>query len=172
MGWPGAILTDSGGYQVFSLGDRRTVDDDGVQFRSHLDGSAHTLTPERAVDIQARLGSDIAMILDECPSWPVSEPDARAAMERTLRWARRGRQRFADVRSGRADVHVSNPGRCSSASCRGARSGASWGKRDRTVDIGFDAYAIGGLSVGEPVALMYDIVGSTAARLPTIGRAT
>ncbi|MBP1604801.1 MAG: tgt [Acidobacteria bacterium] len=167
MGWPGAILTDSGGYQVFSLGDRRTVDDDGVQFRSHLDGSAHTLTPERAVDIQARLGSDIAMILDECPSWPVSEPDARAAMERTLRWARRGRQRFADVRSGRADVHVSNPGQVQFGIVQGGTFGELRGESaDRTVDIGFDAYAIGGLSVGEPVALMYDIVGSTAARLP------
>src|SRR2546426_4559797 len=90
IGWPRPILTDSGGYQVFSLAARRTIDEDGVRFRSHLDGSAHLLTPEKAVDIQARLGSDIAMVLDECLAHPSDADRARASMTRTLGWARRG----------------------------------------------------------------------------------
>ena len=110
-GWRRPILTDSGGYQVFSLGDRRTLTEEGAHFRSHLDGSAHLLTPERAVDIQARLGSDIAMILDECPPFPVSEAEARGAMERTLRWARRGREHFLRVHAGEVDgVRPTTPG--------------------------------------------------------------
>src|SRR5215467_14502683 len=84
MGWTRPILTDSGGYQVFSLAERRTLGEDGVVFHSHLDGSRHLLTPERAVDIQARLGSDVAMMLDECPSWPAASGELGAAVERTL----------------------------------------------------------------------------------------
>src|SRR6476660_527369 len=87
IGWSKPILTDSGGYQVFSLSNRRTIDDTGAHFRSHLDGSAHSLTPEKATDIQAQLGSDIAMVLDECLAYPATEPAARLSMERTLRWA-------------------------------------------------------------------------------------
>src|SRR5712691_1064760 len=94
IGWPHPILTDSGGYQVFSLATRRTIDEDGVRFRSHLDGSAHVLTPERATDIQAQLGSDIAMVFDECLAHPAEAGATRASMERTVRWARRARQRF------------------------------------------------------------------------------
>src|SRR5436309_11178600 len=89
IGWNKPILTDSGGYQVFSLAARRTIDEDGVRFRSHLDGSLHALTPEKAVEIQANLGSDVAMILDECLAHPSGEELVRASMERTLRWARR-----------------------------------------------------------------------------------
>src|ERR1700692_3674937 len=88
IGWQRPILTDSGGYQVFSLAARRTIDEEGVRFRSHLDGSAHLLTPEKAVDIQAQLGSDVAMMLDECLAHPSTMDDARLSMERTLRWAR------------------------------------------------------------------------------------
>src|SRR5712691_1995063 len=103
IGWSRPILTDSGGYQVFSLAARRTIDEEGVRFRSHLDGSAHLLTPEKAADIQAQLGSDIAMVLDECLAHPAS-PDGRAlarrSMERTLRWARRARERFLALREG------------------------------------------------------------------------
>src|SRR5881296_1591310 len=91
IGWPRPILTDSGGYQVFSLAARRTIDEEGAHFRSHLDGSAHSLTPEKATDIQAQLGSDIAMVLDECLAHPASAEAARTSMERTVRWARRGR---------------------------------------------------------------------------------
>src|SRR5947208_565971 len=97
IGWNKPILTDSGGYQVFSLADRRTIDEEGVRFRSHLDGSLHVLTPEKAVEIQANLGSDIAMIFDECLAHPATESAARASMERTLRWARRGRDRFLSL---------------------------------------------------------------------------
>ena len=132
MGWTRPILTDSGGYQVFSLADRRKISEAGVMFRSHLDGGAYMLTPESAVDIQARLGSDILMMFDECVSWPADEETVGGAVERTLRWARRGRDR----------------------SVAG------------TLEVGFDAYAIGGLSVGEPPAIMYDVVAHTAAQLP------
>src|SRR5437773_4877829 len=101
IGWTRPILTDSCSYQVFSLADRRTIDEEGAHFRSHLDGSPHLLTPEKATDIQAQLGSDIAMVLDECLAHPAEPAVARASMERTLRWARRGRDRFLEVREGR-----------------------------------------------------------------------
>src|SRR5216110_503209 len=97
IGWPKPILTDSGGYQVFSLAARRTIDEQGAHFSSHLDGSSHLLTPEKAADIQAQLGSDIAMVLDECLAHPATADGralARRSMERTLRWARRARERF------------------------------------------------------------------------------
>ena len=168
MGWDRPILTDSGGYQVFSLAARRTLDEDGVTFHSHLDGRTHVLTPESATDIQARLGPDVAMMFDECPSWPAAYGDAEAAMERTLRWARRGRDRFLALAAG--DVpDVARP----TASQRQfgiIQGGIHKELRDRsvagTVGVGFDAYAIGGLSVGEPVDQMYDVVAHTAAQLP------
>src|ERR1700681_1675 len=94
MAWPGAILTDSGGFQVFSLSELRKVTDDGVTFRSHLDGSEHLLTPEKAVEIQTALGSDIAMVLDECIETPAPRDVADAAMKRTTLWARRARDYF------------------------------------------------------------------------------
>src|SRR5579864_2599363 len=97
-GWTGPMLTDSGGYQVFSLAAQRRVDEAGAHFRSHLDGSAHLLTPEKATDIQAQLGSDIAMVLDECLAHPADTATARESMERTLRWAKRGRDRFVALR--------------------------------------------------------------------------
>src|SRR5438270_3848156 len=100
IGWTRPILTDSGGYQVFSLAERRTIDEDGAHFRSHLDGSAHLLTPEKAADIQAQLGSDMAMALDECLAHPAEPQAARASMERTVRWARRARDRFVALRDG------------------------------------------------------------------------
>src|SRR3954468_18757740 len=110
IGWPKPILTDSGGYQVFSLAERRTITEEGAHFRSHLDGSAHLLTPEKAADIQAHLGSDIAMVLDECLAHPADISVARRSMERTLRWAQRGRHRLLALRAGRtADVAVANP---------------------------------------------------------------
>src|SRR6476619_5432307 len=114
IGWNKPILTDSGGYQVFSLAARRTVDEQGAHFQSHLDGSAHLLTPEKATDIQAQLGSDIAMVLDEClahPATPDGREVARASMQRTLRWARRARDRFLALREGPIPgVIVSNAG--------------------------------------------------------------
>ncbi len=112
IGWDRPILTDSGGYQVFSLGDRRKIDEDGVSFRSHLDGRLQRLTPESATDIQVRLGADIAMVFDECTSYPVPEDQARDSMERTVRWACRGRERFLAIAGdpGALDGEVTNPG--------------------------------------------------------------
>src|SRR5450759_4018291 len=100
IGWTRPMLTDSGGYQVFSLAARRTVDEEGAHFRSHLDGSPHLLTPEKAVDIQAQLGSDIAMVLDECLAYPATIDAARESMQRTARWARRGRDRLLALCAG------------------------------------------------------------------------
>ena len=168
MGWPRPILTDSGGFQVFSLAGRRTVGEDRVVFQSHLDGRECWLSPESATDVQARLGSDISMIFDECVKWPVTEDEAGAAMRRTLRWARRGRDRFLELGIGSiADVPRPTPGQAQFGIVQGAtykelREESVAG----TVAVGFEAYAIGGLSVGEPTEVMYDIAGHTASLLP------
>ena len=168
VGWPRPILTDSGGYQVFSLAARRTVDEQGVRFRSHLDGSSHLLTAEKAVDVQAQLGSDVAMVLDECLAHPASIEAARQSMDRTVRWARRSRDRIEGLRAGSADgVIVSNSGQAQFGIVQGGiypelRQESAC----RTVAIGFEGYAIGGLSVGEPVDVMYDVVSYTSAFLP------
>jgi queuine tRNA-ribosyltransferase len=168
IGWTKPILTDSGGYQVFSLSNRRTIDENGAHFRSHLDGSSHSLTPERAADIQAQLGSDVAMILDECLAHPASEDAARASMERTLRWACRGRDRFLALRDGLVPhVQVSNPGQAQFGIVQGSVfPGLREQSARQTVEIGFEAYAIGGLSVGEPPAVMYEMVSRTTPCLP------
>jgi queuine tRNA-ribosyltransferase len=168
MGWPHAILTDSGGYQVFSLAERRQLTEEGVVFRSHLDGQRLSLTPESVVDIQSRLGSDVAMMFDECPSWPATHDEAAAAMERTLRWARRGRDRFLAVTDGQVgSVARSTPGQAQFGIVQGS---TYKDLRDRSVQgtlaVGFEAYAIGGLSVGEPTDVMYDVVAHTAMQLP------
>jgi queuine tRNA-ribosyltransferase len=169
-GWTRPILTDSGGYQVFSLASRRVVSEEGVRFRSHLDGQESLLTPETAADLQAQLGSDVAMILDECIAHPADHDQTRLAMERTLRWARRGRERFhqlAGGAGGAGDVLVSTPGQAQFGIVQG---GIYPDLRERsareTVALAFDGYALGGLSVGEPVAAMYDVVGRTAPGLP------
>jgi len=167
MGWRRPILTDSGGYQVFSLAERRTISEDGVQFRSHLDGSSHVLTPENATDIQSRLGSDIAMVLDECLAHPATHDAARASMERTVRWAARARGRMLTIRSGAADVGTTNRGQAQFGIVQGGvypdlrRISA-----EETIACDFEAYAIGGLSVGEPNAVMYDVVEATTQCLP------
>jgi queuine tRNA-ribosyltransferase len=172
IGWSRPILTDSGGYQVFSLAARRTIDEDGARFRSHLDGSAHLLTPEKAVDIQAQLGSDIAMVLDECLAHPSEEDVVRRSMERTLRWAQRARERFLTLYEKRGresfpDVIVTNPGQAQFGIVQG---GVSPALREEsaagTVALGFEAYAIGGLSVGEPTDVMYNVVERTTPCLP------
>jgi queuine tRNA-ribosyltransferase len=168
IGWPHPILTDSGGYQVFSLAERRTIDERGAEFRSHLDGSLHMLSPETAVDIQARLGSDIAMVLDECLAYPASRDETAASMERSIRWAARGRARFGAIRDGvPTDVGATNPGQAQFGIVQG---GVFPDLRDEsaaaTMDIGFEGYAIGGLSVGEPLDLMYAVVSNTSRVLP------
>jgi queuine tRNA-ribosyltransferase len=170
IGWDKPILTDSGGYQIFSLATFRRIRENGAEFRSHLDGSLHALTPERATDIQAQLGSDIAMVLDECIATPAPEAAAREAMERSVRWAKRARVRWAQLRDpdGRpAGIVATNPGQAQFGIIQG---GTYLGLRTESVqataDIGFEAYAIGGLSVGEPPEVMYEVVGHTARLLP------
>ena len=170
MGWNRPILTDSGGYQIFSLADRRRISDEGAEFRSHLDGSLHLLTPERATDIQAQLGSDIAMVLDECIATPSSLQDARPAMERSVRWAARARARWLQLRDAPASlpgVVVANPGQAQFGIIQGAtHPDLRTESVQATVEIGFEAYAIGGLSVGEPAEIMYEVVAHTAPQLP------
>ena len=168
IGWQRPILTDSGGYQVFSLAARRTITEDGARFRSHLDGSEHLLTPEKAADIQAQLGSDIAMVLDECLAHPSEIADARHSMERTLRWARRGRDRFLALKSGPVPgVIVTNTGQAQFGIVQGSVFPDLREESARaTVAMGFEAYAIGGLSVGEPPDVMHDIVSRTTPWLP------
>ena len=162
MGWAGPILTDSGGYQAFSLCATRAINERGLTFRSHLDGSLHELTPEKAAEIQINLGSDIATVLDECLAYPADAADARISMARTLRWARRGRVHFLSRPAGRI-----NPGQAQFGVVQGGvfpdlrRESA-----EATVAVGFEGYAIGGLSVGEPTEVMYEMVGVTAPLLP------
>ena len=168
IGWTKPILTDSGGYQIFSLAERRTINEEGASFRSHLDGSLHLLTPEKAADIQARLGSDIAMVLDECAAYPIEPLPARQAMERTLRWSARARDRFKRLGEGNINsVEPTNPGQSQFGIVQGGvfrdlRKESA----DATIAIGFEGYAIGGLSVGEPTGVMYDTVEWTAESLP------
>src|SRR5687768_17609318 len=168
IGWNHPILTDSGGFQVFSLAERRVITEEGADFRSHLDGSRHLLTPARAVDIQARLGSDIAMVLDECLAYPATREDAARSMQRSARWAALCRARMAELRAAPVDgVTATNPGQAQFGIIQG---GVSHDLRAESVGatmrVGFEGYAIGGLSVGEPVDLMYEVVGQTAGLLP------
>ncbi|MBT8468643.1 MAG: tRNA guanosine(34) transglycosylase Tgt, partial [Deltaproteobacteria bacterium] len=155
MNWPHALLTDSGGYQVFSLAQHRTIDDDGITFRSHLDGSLHRLTPEEAMRVQALLGSDIAMVLDECPRGDAPRADVERAMARTTAWARRclqaepakGQARFGIVQGGTdLDLRLSH--------------------LQAIAALDFDGVALGGFSVGEPTARMYELLDRLAPEMP------
>jgi queuine tRNA-ribosyltransferase len=163
-GWTGPMLTDSGGYQVFSLAHRRKIEEQGVHFRSHIDGSAHLLTPEKAVEIQANLGADIAMVLDECPALPSTAGVIDTSLELTARWAARCRARFREIYDAGG---VPNPGQAQFGIVQGGVSPDLRRKSaELTVAIGFEGYAIGGLSVGEPNQAMYDVVEHTAPLLP------
>jgi queuine tRNA-ribosyltransferase len=155
MGWPGPILTDSGGFQVFSLAKLRAIDDDGVTFRSHLDGSEHRFTPELAINIQEALGVDVAMVLDECLPYPCTEERARTAWTRTLQWAARSRP--ARSRPEMALFGIVQGGVWPALRRRSAAD---------LVEIGFDGYAIGGLCVGEPKAQTWEAVDEAVAVLP------
>ncbi len=168
IGWSKPILTDSGGYQIFSLADRRTILEEGARFQSHLDGSLHLLTPERATDIQAQLGSDVAMVLDECLAYRATPDAARTSMERTLRWAARSRARHLLLKEGPPPaVILTNPGQAQFGIVQGGVHAALRAESaDATVAVGFEGYAIGGLSVGEPPTVMYETVALTTARLP------
>jgi queuine tRNA-ribosyltransferase len=154
MHWDGPILTDSGGFQVFSLGDLRTITPAGVKFRSHLDGSERFLGPEDAVRIQEDLGSDIMMVLDECLPYPASREQAAASLELTLAWAARCKAAWG----GRNALFGIVQGGVYPDLRRRAVEGL--------VAIGFPGYALGGFSVGEPPRLMYELVGETAPLLP------
>ncbi|MGH9385978.1 MAG: tRNA guanosine(34) transglycosylase Tgt [Vicinamibacterales bacterium] len=170
IGWSRPILTDSGGYQVFSLASRRKVEEQGVHFQSHLDGSAHLLTPEKTVDIQANLGSDIAMVLDECPALPSTADVIDRSVELTARWARRCRDRFL-ARQESSSVSPADLASASSALQFGVVHGGTFPElraksAELTVATGFEGYAIGGLSVGEPNAVMYDVIAGTTPLLP------
>jgi queuine tRNA-ribosyltransferase len=138
-GWDGPILTDSGGYQVFSLSNLRTIDDDGVRFRSHLDGSPHVLTPERSIQIQMNLGADFIMAFDECPPYPAERADVERAVERTTRWAERSRA--AHHRKDQWLLGIVQGGVFPDLRERSARE---------LIPMDFPGYAVGGLSVGEP----------------------
>jgi queuine tRNA-ribosyltransferase len=213
MSWPRAILTDSGGYQVFSLSDLRKVSEEGVVFRSHLDGSSHFLSPETAIAAQIGLGADIIMAFDECTEHPADRQRVRASMELTLRWAERNKRYFeehkqevpwaaagsstqylavstqpgqffaesreptansalsVDRRPSTADDSPSPPSAVGHQALFGIVQGGMYPdlrreSAERTVEIGFPGYAIGGLSVGEPRSLTEDIVAATLPHLP------
>jgi queuine tRNA-ribosyltransferase len=171
MSWPGAILTDSGGFQVFSLADLRKITDEGVTFRSHLDGSEHFLTPEKSVEIQQALGSDIAMVFDECIEYPADYARAAAAMKRTTDWARRCRDYAKESRrGGSSDSHVpslTNPGQVLFAIVQGGMHADLRRESARQlVDLDFPGYAVGGLAVGEPHSLSIEMAATSTELLP------
>src|SRR5258708_303199 len=157
INWPHPILTDSGGFQVMSLGELRKIDDDGVTFRSHLDGAIVALTPERAIEIQDLLGSDIAMQLDECIRLPQEHSELERAMRLSLAWAERCKRAFETAPSGRALFGIVQGG-----DDRKLRAAAA----HALVDIAFAGYAIGGLAVGEPQQVMLDMIETVAPLLP------
>ncbi len=161
MSWEKPILTDSGGYQVFSLSELRGLTPDGVEFRSHLDGSAHLFTPERVIDIQRSLGSDIAMVLDECAPFPCEPQYAETSNRLTVRWAGRSLEGW------RATRPMYGFGQMLFAIVQGSVYDEIREQSARAlVGLGFDGYAIGGLSVGEPVEVMYRITEVCTAVLP------
>ena len=186
MSWDRAILTDSGGFQVFSLNDLRKVNEEGVAFRSHLDGSPHFLSPEKAMEAQIGLGADIIMAFDECTEYPADAQRVRASMELTLRWARRCKNYFEEHKhevpwegSRQPSAFSRQEGPVGSGQRAGGSRQSLFGivqggmepelRREsagRTIDIGFPGYAIGGLSVGEPRELTRDVVLSTLEHLP------
>jgi len=155
--WPHPILTDSGGFQVMSLAELRKVDENGVVFRSHLDGAIVELTPERAIEIQALLGSDVAMQLDECLRLPAAPAEIARATQLSLRWAERCKRAFAGAPPGRALFGIVQGGDDKGLRAESARA---------LVDTGFDGYAIGGLAVGEEQSVMLAMVEAVMPHLP------
>ena len=156
MNWNGPILTDSGGFQVFSLGDLRKITEEGVEFRSHLDGSKHFISPEKAVEIQNALGSDIIMVFDECAPYPADREYVKNSLERTTRWAKRCKEAHENIdRQGLFGI---------------IQGGMYKDLREQSakeiIELDFPGYAIGGLSVGEPKDLMYEVLEYTAPLMP------
>ena len=156
MGWDGPILTDSGGYQVMSLSQLRKLDEDGVTFRSHIDGSYHKLTPEKSIEIQQDLGSNITMAFDECTPFPVSEEEAERSMLLSMRWAERSKQSFND-RDGFGLFGIVQGSIFESLRIQSA---------EKLKRIGFDGYAVGGLAVGEGHETMIKVLKMTVPCLP------
>jgi queuine tRNA-ribosyltransferase len=156
MQWPFPILTDSGGFQVMSLAKLRKLDESGVTFQSHIDGSTHVLTPERSIEIQRLLGADIQMQFDECVKLPCSEAEAERAMRLSLRWAERSKQAFGEQK-GRALFGIVQGGANAALRIESAHA---------LTDMNFDGYAIGGLAVGEPQNVMVAMIETVAAHLP------
>jgi queuine tRNA-ribosyltransferase len=168
MSWPSAILTDSGGFQVFSLSDLRKITDEGVRFRSHLDGSEHLLTPEKAAEIQLALGSDIAMVLDECIETPAPRDLAESAVKRTSKWAKRAREYFLRQTTQNGDSATgSGLPQWQFAIVQGATFADL--RRDsarQLLELDFPGNAIGGLAVGEPHAMTCEMTGAVTELLP------
>jgi len=160
MGWDRPILTDSGGYQVMSLAELRKVSEEGVRFQSHLDGSAHMLTPERSMEVQRLLGADIVMAFDECTPFPATRDQSARSMERSMRWARRSR-----------DAFEAGEDHGASSALFGIQQGSMEGDLRRAsaealLEIGFDGYAVGGLAVGEGQAEMLRVLDFAVPMLP------
>jgi len=156
MNWDGPILTDSGGFQVFSLSDLNKVDDEGVTFQSHIDGSYHRFTPELSMEIQRALGSDIVMAFDQCPPYPATPEQVKAAMSRTLAWAHRGLK--VDLKPHQARFGIIQGGLYEDLRVQSARE---------LTELPYDGFAIGGLSIGETPDLMQKMAHFTAPLLPT-----
>jgi queuine tRNA-ribosyltransferase len=162
MSWPRAILTDSGGYQVFSLSELRKITDEGVRFRSHLDGSEHLLTPEKAAEIQLALGSDIAMVLDECIETPAPRERAETALNRTTAWAKRARNFFLEQAHHNGDMPQWQFGIVQGATFADLRRESA----RQLLDLNFPGYAVGGLAVGEPHETTCEMTAEVTALLP------
>jgi queuine tRNA-ribosyltransferase len=159
IGWDRPILTDSGGYQIYSLATLRKISPDGAEFHSHIDGSIHSFTPERAIEIQTALGADIIMCFDECTPYPCSHNDAKRSLELTLQWAKRCKDKFANSKENNSQALF---GIIQGSTYNDLRKQSTM----ETIKLEFDGYAIGGLSVGEPKDVMFEIIQNTAPYLP------
>lgn len=170
--WNRSLLTDSGGFQVFSLTDLRKLKEEGVEFRSHLDGSKKFLSPEISMEIQAALGSEIVMVLDECPKGDAGHAETKKSLEMTARWAKRSKNKFNELQdSGQDTGFIEAEGLSGRQALFGILQGAGHldlrrESLDKTVEIGFDGYAIGGLSVGEEKSVMYEVLEFIAKQMP------
>ncbi|HKV39105.1 MAG TPA: tRNA guanosine(34) transglycosylase Tgt [Blastocatellia bacterium] len=172
ISWNRPILTDSGGFQVFSLGSLRKISEEGVEFRSHIDGSCHFLTPEKSIEIQTALGSDIVMAFDECTPFPATREDALASLNLTRKWARRSKDRFEALRLAvnleeSHGINLVNGGQA----IFGINQGSIYPDlREQSleglIEMGFDGYSIGGLSVGEDKHAMFDVISHIAPKMP------
>jgi len=172
ISWDRALLTDSGGFQVWSLGALRKITEEGTEFRSHVDGSLRFLSPEVSMEVQAALGSDIVMVFDECAPGQASHEETERSLNLTARWAKRSREAFDRLQNEAAET-----GRVAAAGLSGAQAifgivqGAGHldlrrNSLEQTVNIGFDGYAIGGLSVGEEKSVMFEVIDDIAPRMP------